>query len=288
MPFLAIFRHDLRALRDSWLVRLWLGATALLTLLMASASWREMPTANLIALLLIPYLVFPWFLVVMVLGVTPVSGANAEALVDGFLSRPITRLEYLLAVWAARVAVVLGIYLLVMAPAVTLVATLKRQGPADEVTAWGISAALAVVGLVLSLQVSLGFLMGTLLRRPLLAIVVLLFLWYPVSFVLHAFQLQSFSPVSLGQAMPCLLQQPWGATETPVEKGARKLMAGVQQMDWTSFVPGGAPPKKEQGEFFGHPEVYEDFSLTRVFLGYGIPTVLSVALAVLVFTLRDL
>ena len=32
MPFLAILRHDLRALYTSWLVRLWLGGTVLLTL----------------------------------------------------------------------------------------------------------------------------------------------------------------------------------------------------------------------------------------------------------------
>lgn len=291
MPMLAILRHDLRALRASWLVRLWLGATALLTLLIVSAGWAIAPTSHLMASLLLPYLVFPWFLVVMVLGVTPVSGANAEVLVDGFLSRPITRPEYLLAVWAARVATVLGVYLVVMVPALVLLAMVKRPPAPDGVCPAGVVAALAVVALVLTLQVSLSFLMGTLLRRPLLAIVVLLFLWYPVNLVMANFKLQSFSPVSLSQAMPRLLQTPWGKPQTAqsqAEKDALAAIEKLQEMNWTSLVPGGAPPRREQGGFFANPEDYDDFSLARVLLGYGIPTLLCVALALGVFTARDL
>jgi hypothetical protein len=61
--------------------------------------------------LLFPYLVFPWFLVVMVLGISPVTGSRLDSLSDGILSRPITRYEYLLAAWAARVTAVLAVYL---------------------------------------------------------------------------------------------------------------------------------------------------------------------------------
>ena len=102
MPYLAIVRYDMRALRSSRLVRLWLGATALLTLLLTGSNWANFQDGTLIASLLFPYLVFPWFLVVVVLGVTPVSGAQSETLADGILSRPVSRLEYLLATWSAR------------------------------------------------------------------------------------------------------------------------------------------------------------------------------------------
>jgi len=107
MPYLAILRHDLGTLWASRLVRLWLAATALLTFLMVAANWTQFQDAPLIASLLFPYLVFPWFLVVVVLGVSPVSGSRAEALADGILSRPVGRCEYLLATWLARVVVVL-------------------------------------------------------------------------------------------------------------------------------------------------------------------------------------
>ena len=198
MPFLAILRHDLRTLRQSWLLRLWLAASALLTLLLVLTEWREFPTAPLIGSLLVPYLVFPWFLVVMVLGVNPVSGSRADSLADGFLSRPITRHEYLLAVWASRVVLVLSAYLVVIVPAVACVTLAKRPAAADTVTLYGVIAGLAVVGLVLVFQVSLSFLFGTLLRKPLLAIVILLFLWYPANILMSAFKMEALSPISLG------------------------------------------------------------------------------------------
>ena len=40
------------------------------TVLLAATSWRLFPNAPMIALLLFPWLVFPWFVVVMVLGLS--------------------------------------------------------------------------------------------------------------------------------------------------------------------------------------------------------------------------
>ena len=91
MPATAIFRHELRGLLESWLVRLWLLGAALLALLTVAGGWAELPNRVMIGSLLFPFLVFPWFLVALVLGVSPVTGARAEALADGILSRPITR-----------------------------------------------------------------------------------------------------------------------------------------------------------------------------------------------------
>ena len=59
MAYLAIFQHDLRSLWQSRLVRLWLAATAVLTLLLTASNWAQLQTAPLIASLLFPYLVFP-------------------------------------------------------------------------------------------------------------------------------------------------------------------------------------------------------------------------------------
>ena len=52
MPFLAILRYELGTLCASWLVRLWLGATALLALILASSNWSNFQTAPLIASML--------------------------------------------------------------------------------------------------------------------------------------------------------------------------------------------------------------------------------------------
>jgi ABC-type transport system involved in multi-copper enzyme maturation permease subunit len=291
MPFLAILRQDLAVQLSSWLVRIWLAAAAVLTLLLAASAWPQLQTAPMIALLLFPWLVFPWFVVVMVLGVTPISGSRAEALADGFLSRPITRHEYLLAIWASRVAVVLGTFLLVMVPAVCLVATADRAVRVDPVTLHGTVAALAVVALVLVLQVSLGFLMGTLLRRPLPAIVALLFLWYPVNLVLHTFKLEALSPISLSQAIPALLREPRPEDDSPSAESAkdREMEELSRQTDkFLSFLSGSPPPAPARPPGFFERDEFRDFSLANVLLGYGIPTLAAIGLATLCFCRRDL
>jgi len=290
MPFLAILRHDLRGLGASWLVRLWLAATTLLTLFMTLTQWQATPSAVLIASLLFPYLVFPWFFVVIILGVGPVSGSRSESLADGILSRPVARHEYLLASWLSRVVLVLGIYLTVVAPAILVLVLANRPAPDDTVTVYGILAALGAAALVMTLQVSLGFLLGTLLRKPFLAVVVLVFVWYPINLTLHTFSLEEFSPISLNQALPTLLRQPWRQSEED-----QQTETDEEPMGWLGqtghFLETLAPvPEKsvQQDPTFYDRGDFSDFFLPRVILGYGIPTLAAVALATLCFCWRDL
>jgi ABC-type transport system involved in multi-copper enzyme maturation permease subunit len=290
IPFLAIARYDVRTLLGSWMVRLWLAGSVLLTLMLVLPNWGQLRSAPFVAVLLFPYLVFPWFLVVMVLGVDPVSGTRIESLRDGILSRPVNRHEYLLASWFARVIVVLLAYLIVIVPAVALVTLANRPVAEDSVTIYGTLAALSVVGLVLTFQVSLGFLLGTLLRRPLLAIVLLLFIWYPVNGLLSTFSLEEFSPISLSQSLPTLLRQPWSKTDGPTRANPDLDLEAIsrQTSEFLSVFggPSATPPQHKPGFF--ERNNYDDFSLLRVILGYGIPTAASVALATICFCLRDL
>jgi ABC-type transport system involved in multi-copper enzyme maturation permease subunit len=291
MPYLAVLQHDLVTLRASRLVRLWLGATVVLTLMLIAANWAQFQDGPLIASLLFPYLVFPWFFVVVVLGVSPVSGSRADVLADGILSRPVSRSAYLLATWSARVVLIWGIYLVVMVPAVVLVTLAKRPVPDDTVTVYGIISAIGVVGLVLTFLTSLAFLAGTLLRKPLLALVVLVFLWYPVGLILSVFSLEEFSPISLSRAMSTQLRQTLRTSEARTTGSARTEDVQVFPEQVTHFlhVFSGAPskPTATKPDFF-EGEEFADFSLLRVILGYGLPTVMAVILAMLCFHWRDL
>ncbi len=290
MPTLAIFTYELRGLLASWLVRLWLVATVLLAFFTVGGNWGRLESAPLIASLLFSYLVFPWFLVVIVLGISPITGARLESLADGILSRPVTRYEYLLASWAARVAIVLVVYLVVMMPSIALVVWAKRPVPADGVTLYGVVASLAVVALVLTFLVSLAFLAGTALHKPLLAVVVLIFVWFPINLVLSTFSLEEFSPISLSQAMPTLLRTAWNdAEESPShELTADDVKALSRQADqFLSILSGKSPPRDAEGSFFEKGD-YEDFSLWRVGLGYGLPTLLALMLSAALFCWRDL
>jgi ABC-type transport system involved in multi-copper enzyme maturation permease subunit len=321
MPTLAIFRHELRALRGSWLVWVWCFASFMLTLLVMSGGWAELPTPQLIASLWFPFLVFPWFLVAMVLGIAPVTGSRAESLADGILSRPVTRYEYFLACWAARVVTVLAVFLIVTLPFVIVVAFAKRPVTEDAVTLYGVVSAVSVVGLVLTFQVSLGFLLGTLLRNTLLAAMVLIFIWIPVNMVFTTFELEEFSPISLNQALPALLRQSWYEGEedpavdlgteyekvarqegeegpevnpgTEYEEAAHQLNAFFASFPSTQppleLEPEPAPETESETESgFYNQEGFQDVSLLRLLLGYGIPTLLSIALATFCFSRRDL
>ncbi len=288
-PSMAIFQHDLRALWRSRLIRLWLAASALLTLLLVMSGWTQMSDASVIASLLFPYLVLPWFFVVIVLAVTPVSGAQAGSLADGILSRPVTRHGYLLATWAARLVTVLGVYLAVVVPAILVVTLAHRPVPGDTVSVYGIVTSLFVVGLVLGLIVSLGFFAGTVLQRSLLAVVVLVFAWYPVNLVLSVFSLEEFSPISLSQAIPTQLRQnPFAEDGAPGTQASRADIEAVANL-LSNFgkVFAASPPARSKDGFF-ETDQFEDFSLFRVTLGYALPALAAIALAAFAFYRRDL
>ncbi len=285
-PCLAVWQHDLRGLWQSRLIRLWLAASVVLTLLATAGNWGVMADAPLIALLLTPYLVFPWPFVVIILSVTPVSGARTETLADGILSRPITRHGYLLATWAARLVAVLGVYLIGTVPAIAMLTLAQRPVPQDHVTAYGVITSLCVVGLVLTLIVSLGFLAGTLLRKPLLAVVVLVFVWYPVNLVLSVFSLEEFSPISLSRALPVQLQVEPSATN-PDPDGAVNF-EGVEAAADMPSDSGNTFPTPKPGNAYFETDKFEDFSLLRVILGYALPSLAVVALSVSCFYWRDL
>ena len=291
MPYWAVLQHDLVTLQASRLVRLWLGGTVVLTLLLIAGNWTQFQDGPLIASLLFPYLVFPWFFVVVVLGVSPVSGSRAEVLTDGILSRPVSRSAYLLATWSARVVLIWGVYLVVMIPAVALVTLAKRPVPDDAVTLYGIVTAMGVVGLVLTFLTSLAFLAGTVLHKPLLAVVVLVFLWYPVGLILSVFSLEEFSPISLSRAISTQLRQ----TLRTSERGPDDLAASeepsvvpAQIEHFLNVFSGTSPATAATKPAFFESEEFGDFSLLRVVLGYGLPTLMTVVLAMICFHYRDL
>jgi ABC-type transport system involved in multi-copper enzyme maturation permease subunit len=290
MPFMAILQHDMKNLWSSKLVRLWLGATALLTLVLVGSNWSKFQDGTLIASLLFPYLVFPWFFIVVVLGITPVSESRTETLADGILSRPVSRFEYLLATWLARVLLVLGIFWVVIIPAIVLVILAKRPVSDDTVTVYGIITSLGVVGLVLTFLVSLGFLAGTMLRKPLLAVVVLIFIWYPIGLILSVFSLEELSPISLNRAISTQLRHPWRQTNARVtDASAKEAEVFTDQVSnfFSVFSGVKSKPAVSKPDFF-EGQKFDDFSLFRVTLGYGLPTIAAVILASLCFYWRDI
>ncbi|NOX56027.1 MAG: hypothetical protein GXP27_16610, partial [Planctomycetes bacterium] len=157
-------------------------------------------------------------------------------------------------------------------------------------TVYGTIAGLGLVGLVLTFLVSMGFFLGTLLRNQWLAVIVLVFLWLPVNGILDTFSLEEISPISLTRALPTLLQRPWKEPEKTITEEPPDLKAVAEEATkFFAFLGGSPPPKPEprREEFFDQEE-FQDLRVSRVVLGYGLPTVLALSLAIGCFCLRDL
>jgi len=293
MPLLAMVRHDCGALWASWLVRAWLIGAIVVTLLVASGNWADLPEPAFVAAMLFPFIVFPWPLVVMILSVGPVSGSRIEMIADGFLSRPITRYEYLLATFIARALTVLSIYLVVIVPATAIAALAKRPVIEVPITFYGAVIAIGLVGLVQIFLVAMGFFLGTVTRSPWLAVAVLLVLWFPVNLVLNAFALEEFSPISLSRALPELLVRRWSAEAESERKaevaGLSELAEGASSL-LAMFGAGDQPepqPRKQRRGYFDTDQ-FRDVRPARILAGYGLPALAAVLLATICFCLRDL
>ena len=97
---------------------------------------------------------------------------------------------------------------------------LDQRNARSAVTLYGMAGAVGVVALVLTFQVSLAFLFGTLLRNPLWTVVILLFVWLLINIVPHRFRIEEFSPLSMSEAVSTLVRQPppWGEDSQDEEK----------------------------------------------------------------------
>ncbi len=102
--------------------------------------------------------------------------------------------------------------------------------------------------------------------------------------------LEECSLFSLSQAMPTVLRTPWNRNAGQTNGSHEAVLQSALQ--WWGSVSGvlatGATPAAEpKGSFFERGS-YEDFSLLRVLLGYGLPALGAFGLSVLAFSWRDL
>jgi ABC-type transport system involved in multi-copper enzyme maturation permease subunit len=289
---MALTLFELRTLWGGWLVRLWAGGSLLVNFLTLLGWWQILPDAILISSFIFPFLVFPWFVVVITLGAAAVGGARVETVADGILSRPITRLEFVLSSWLARAVTVLGVFLLAVLPTTLIGVYADRPAPQDRVTLDGAVVGFLVAVVVLWSILSLGFLLGVLFRSGWIAVLLALFVWYPINGLLATFRLAEVSPISLNQGLPVILRQHWFLPEPKVEQEKTPDFLALQKqfeefMRGLMGAPQPQPPRRERG-FFENLAAYKDINPIRVLLSYGGTLGALVLAGYLFFHWRDL
>jgi ABC-2 type transport system permease protein len=132
------------------------------------------------------------------------SGAvssEAGVVADSILSKAVTRYDYILAKMAARLMMVIGLYLVITLPAAYLVSRYGQGSLDTGGTAWGIT----LIGMTLVLLTTLSVAFSTLFNRTLVALIVVWFLWYSAGGIAALFQVNDLSPLHIVDSLPDLL-----------------------------------------------------------------------------------
>ena len=200
--FLAILMDDLGAMSRSVTVWSWLAVTAVagIAAVVISAAFSD-TTSFILGWGLMLYVGLGSF-VVIVLSANAASGELAY-LGDAIMSRSLTPVQYVLAKLLSRLATVEVLFLLVV-PAVAL--GMLWRGTNDDLEISGIALAVLYVALFLAILVFLAVMFSSIISNILLAVALLVFVWYIGMGAYVLTQAKAFSPEGVLGELPGILR----------------------------------------------------------------------------------
>ena len=202
-PFWAIVHADLKGLFKSRITYGWLMAAVFIEVVTTLGSRSQGTTSSVVTSGLSDF-IYIWSLVIIGLAASSVSSEAGE-LADSILSKSVTRLDYVLAKFASRVA-----YTLISFSALTvLLVGLALRLEADDYNVLGLASAVLLIALTLAMLTMLGVGLSTMLPNPVMAIVILLVLWYSMTIFFPVVGLDLLSPGSLVSNLPDIVKGAW-------------------------------------------------------------------------------
>jgi ABC-type transport system involved in multi-copper enzyme maturation permease subunit len=212
LPYWAVFQMDLRETLRSWLFRIWL-LTALVVsvgyLLHQAAVHHEAGIIHAASALMTDVLQYS-LLVGTTLTIILTAGAISSergVIADSVLSRGISRYQYFLGKWHARLVTTLGSFVLIAGVALVGSCFLLQF----DVSILGSLLALALVAAMLGIVVSCGVAMSSLCNSTVMGIAILWMLLHGVGVALAIFQYGPLNPVRVLRLVPLLLQGQYDA-----------------------------------------------------------------------------
>lgn len=188
-PFLALVTNDLAGQFRSWLVRSWLAGSALVALIVVvTASGQETLASRVVSGGLSLYLVA--LSVVVILATASAVSGEAGVLADAVLCRAVTRDDYLLAKFAARLMVIAAVYLGVIGP----FALLASRYVNNDLSAAGTALAVLIVLFLLIFLGTLGVALSAALNNTVLAVATLAVCWYFAGAAFSFLEIDFLSP----------------------------------------------------------------------------------------------
>jgi putative exporter of polyketide antibiotics len=207
LPYWAVFQADVGQTMRSWVYRTWLLVTVIAAagyLLYRYAPYQELgfvTTASTYLSDLLRWTVVVSAGLVVMMTAGTISGERGT-MADSVLSRGISRHQYFLGKWHARLAVVLGTYLLTWGVAL-ICATLMLH---EDLSIGGCAAALTMVTALLATVITCGVTASTLLNSTVLAISVLWMVMYGGGFALSQLPSRFPAPLRMMANLPYVLR----------------------------------------------------------------------------------
>jgi putative exporter of polyketide antibiotics len=186
LPYLAVFQADLHQTLRSWLFRVWVGLFVLGAMgyvLYRFGAYNDAgvvrPAAELMTDLF-RWVVLGSVTLIIILTAGCISSERGT-MADSVLSRGISRVQYYMGKWHARLVSILGAFVLISAVLIMVCHFLLRD---DRLTAPGSAVALASVAALLLVVISCAVCVSAICNNTLLGVAVVWLLLYGASFLL--------------------------------------------------------------------------------------------------------
>ncbi len=149
------------------------------------------------------YFFYIWSMLIIGVAASAVASESGE-FADSLMSKPIKRYDYILAKFSSRICYVMAVYLLVVAVLVPL----SLRAAVSDYEVYGLIASVSLVALALVMLTCLGVTLSTLFPSVVVPIVVLLILWYAMTFFFPLLDpsLNLLSPSYLAGQLPSITQ----------------------------------------------------------------------------------
>ncbi len=206
LPYWAVLQMDVRQTARSWSYRLWIIATVLLSvgyLLHRAAIHHQAGLVQSAAQLMSEVLQFALLIGTTLIIMLTAGTISSERgiLADSVLSRGISRYEYFLGKWHARLLTFVGSFLAVGLLCLAASSMLLHS----DLSVFGCLLALALVAAVLTIVVSCGVTISAFCNSTVLGIAVLWMALYGIGVILALLDYGQLNPAKLLLVLPKLL-----------------------------------------------------------------------------------
>jgi hypothetical protein len=154
--------------------------------------------------------VYIWSLLIIGITASAVASESGE-FADSILSKSVKRYDYILAKFSSRVCYVMTVYLVIIA----ILVPLSLKASVNDYEIYGLITSILFVALALIMLTSLGVTLSTVFSNNVMPIVILLILWYSMTFFFPLLDpsLNLLSPSHLVSQLPNIIQGVYNGDE---------------------------------------------------------------------------